>query len=95
MDSLVESGRAFTRHYVQAPTCGASRYSMLNGVYGTQSKLRSNSALFISAKDATTKTVSMPKHFREHGYTTVSVGKVSHHPGGLGGMKPSAQIVIG
>ncbi|MFT4901482.1 MAG: iduronate 2-sulfatase, partial [Lentimonas sp.] len=28
---------------------------------------------------------SMPEFFRKHGYTTVSVGKVSHHPGGFGG----------
>jgi iduronate 2-sulfatase len=27
----------------------------------------------------------MPAWFRQHGYTTVSVGKVSHHPGGFGG----------
>jgi iduronate 2-sulfatase len=27
----------------------------------------------------------MPAWFRENGYTTVSVGKVSHHPGGRGG----------
>ncbi|HBE67801.1 MAG TPA: iduronate-2-sulfatase, partial [Planctomycetaceae bacterium] len=28
---------------------------------------------------------SMPAWFRQHGYRTVSVGKVSHHPGGRGG----------
>ena len=27
----------------------------------------------------------MPAWFKDHGYTTVSIGKVSHHPGGLGG----------
>ena len=27
----------------------------------------------------------MPEWFRTHGYTTVSVGKISHHPGGRGG----------
>jgi iduronate 2-sulfatase len=27
----------------------------------------------------------MPEWFRQNGYTTVSVGKVSHHPGGWGG----------
>jgi iduronate 2-sulfatase len=27
----------------------------------------------------------MPAWFKKHGYTTVSVGKVSHHPGGRGG----------
>jgi iduronate 2-sulfatase len=45
MDSLVSSGRAFTHHYVQAPTCGASRYALLTGKYGTTGKLRNNDAI--------------------------------------------------
>ena len=28
---------------------------------------------------------SLPAWFHQHGYVTVSVGKVSHHPGGRGG----------
>ncbi len=31
IDALARRGRAFTRHYVQAPTCGASRYTLLTG----------------------------------------------------------------
>ncbi|MDA8976875.1 sulfatase-like hydrolase/transferase, partial [bacterium] len=34
IDALAARGRAFTRHYVQAPTCGASRYALLTGTYG-------------------------------------------------------------
>ena len=37
------------------------------------------------AEDADAVPPSMPEWFRKHGYNTVSVGKVSHHPGGLGG----------
>ena len=85
IDRLASTGRAFHRHYVQAPTCGASRYTLLTGRYGGAS----NGALFQrSAKlKADPKSVppSMPAWFRQHGYTTVSVGKVSHHPGGRGG----------
>ena len=85
IDRLVSAGRAFRRHYVQAPTCGASRYTLLTGRYGGAS----NAALFERAaqlKDAPASVPpSMPAWFREHGYTTVSVGKVSHHPGGFGG----------
>lgn len=79
IDALASRGRAFTQHYVQAPTCGASRYSLLTGTYGPSG----NGALFARAKDI--KHASLPAHFRENGYTTVSVGKVSHHPGGRGG----------
>ncbi len=85
MDSLVESGRAFTRHYVQAPTCGASRYALLTGKYASRPELRDNDALANAAKDADMAPYSMPRQFRENGYRTVSVGKVSHYPGGLGG----------
>jgi len=85
MDSLVESGRAFTRHYVQAPTCGASRYALLTGKYAANSAQRNNGALESVAKDAAQQPFSMPRQFRENGYRTVSIGKVSHYPGGLGG----------
>lgn len=79
IDRLAESGRLFRRHYVQAPTCGASRYTMLTGQYGSPG----NDALFVRARKPSLP--SMPEWFRQHGYTTVSVGKVSHHPGGRGG----------
>ena len=84
IDRLAASGRAFTRHYVQAPTCGASRYALLTGTYGGSN----NDALFRRAaqmQSGTDVTPSMPAWFRKNGYTTVSVGKVSHHPGGRGG----------
>ena len=81
IDALAARGRAFHRHYVQAPTCGASRYALLTGAYGPAG----NNALFDRAKDKPIKRPSLPAYFRQHGYNTVSVGKVSHHPGGFGG----------
>ena len=84
IDTLASQGRAFHRHYVQAPTCGASRYAMLTGRYGPGG----NNGLFDRAKkiEAGQATpLSMPEWFRNSGYTTVEVGKVSHHPGGYGG----------
>ncbi len=85
IDRLAAAGRAFHNHYVQAPTCGASRFTLLTGCYGGAS----NSALFQRAAkikaDPDSVQPSMPAWFRQHGYTTVSVGKVSHHPGGWGG----------
>ncbi|MDF1740736.1 MAG: sulfatase [Verrucomicrobiales bacterium] len=85
IDALAAGGRLFTRHYVQAPTCGASRFTLLTGKYGGSS----NDALFqrsrVLAAEPEAVDPSMPAWFKDHGYTTVSVGKVSHHPGGLGG----------
>ena len=85
IDRLSACGRQFNRHYVQAPTCGASRFSLLTGRYGPPG----NGALFQRAetlkRDPKSVPPTMPAWFRQNGYTTVSVGKVSHHPGGLGG----------
>jgi iduronate 2-sulfatase len=85
IDSLAAEGRLFRHHYVQAPTCGASRYTLLTGRYGGAG----NGALFarasLMAKDPDKVPPSMPAWFRQHGYFTVSVGKISHHPGGRGG----------
>ena len=85
IDALAARGMVFHRHYVQAPTCGASRYTLLTGRYGPAS----NGALFARAQALRSKpesvTPSLPAWFRRHGYTAVSVGKVSHHPGGRGG----------
>jgi len=85
IDAIAAGGRIFRHHYVQAPTCGASRYTLLTGRYGGSN----NSALFNRASqlenDPESVPQSMPAWFRQHGYETVSVGKVSHHPGGWGG----------
>ena len=95
IDQLASRGMRFQSHYVQAPTCGASRYALLTGQYGPGG----NDALFhrarwlTSGEPTASKSIpseisvepSLPEWFRRHGYTTVSVGKVSHHPGGRGG----------
>jgi len=82
IDRLAEQSRIFTRHYVQAPTCGASRYALLTGLYGA----RDNDALMRRAKTPTAeRKPSLPEVFRRAGYTTVAIGKVSHYPGGQGG----------
>ncbi|AWW32779.1 iduronate-2-sulfatase [Echinicola strongylocentroti] len=89
IDKLAADGRAFHRHFVNAPSCGPSRYTLLTGQYGLQYRRHYNQPLFSRAaefqKDAVLGDASMPAWFRQNGYTTVSVGKVSHHPGGRGG----------
>jgi iduronate 2-sulfatase len=84
IDQLAKKGRPFLNHFVNAPSCGPSRYTLLTGTYGPVG----NDALFQRAKlitKADNETpLTIPEWFKKHGYTTVSVGKVSHHPGGLG-----------
>ena len=85
IDAFAEKGVKFQKHFVNAPSCGPSRYTLLTGKYGPAG----NNALFQragkinKAKEDIDK--SMPEWFRSKGYTTISVGKVSHHPGGRGG----------
>jgi len=85
IDTLASEGRVFTRHYVQAPTCGASRYALLTGTYSEGGASRGNQALVQRAANMAMARISLPEVFRRAGYTTVSIGKVSHHPGGRHG----------
>jgi len=79
IDALAARGRAFQNHFVQAPTCGASRFTLLSGKYGPAG----NDALLKRGQSLQGK--SLPAWFRRQGYETVSVGKVSHFPGGRAG----------
>jgi iduronate 2-sulfatase len=85
IDALAARGRAFTRHYVQAPSCGPSRFTLLTGRYGPYGNDALVKRAGKRAASADAYPPSMPEWFRQHGYTTVSVGKVSHYPGGRAG----------
>lgn len=93
IDKLAEKGISFQKHYVNSPSCGPSRYTLLTGQYGTSS----NQALFLRSKKVSKDEMvnpSMPEWFKTQGYTTVSVGKVSHHPGGRGGANWNDSTII-
>ncbi len=76
IDRLAGEGMRFDRAYVQVPVCGASRGSMLTGIYPTRERFVSyDSMVEKEAPDA----VTLPQFFRENGYHTVSIGKVFHH----------------
>ncbi len=85
IDELAANSRIFLNQYVNSPSCGPSRYSLLTGRYGPSN----NSALQLRGQAIKNGvqgiSPSMPEWFKQHGYTTVSVGKVSHFPGGRGG----------
>lgn len=87
IDGLAAQGRPFDRHYVNAPSCGPSRYSMLTGLYPVTGKWNEHLRMRGEklTKDPASVPPSMPEWFRQNGYTTVSVGKISHYPGGRTG----------
>ncbi|MGR5064013.1 sulfatase [Photobacterium sp. DNB22_13_2] len=78
IDKLASEGMQFNKAYVQQAICGPSRVSILTGLrpettglytINDQGRLRPNQPNLIS----------MPQLFKEHGYKTISIGKVFHH----------------
>lgn len=85
LDKLTDQAVTFGRHYVQVPTCGASRYALLTGQRPERSKPKTytNRAFdLLPDKEEPRRPVAMPHHFRRRGYYTVNIGKVSHSPDG-------------
>ena len=71
IDSLASVSRAFSRHYVNAPSCGPSRYAFLTGLYGVEYRDKSNQSLFERAQAIEKNdpvVPSMPEWFRKNGY---------------------------
>ncbi|RYD49064.1 MAG: hypothetical protein EOP85_02325, partial [Verrucomicrobiaceae bacterium] len=84
IDRLAASGRTFTRCYANSPTCGASRNSLLYGRRpGRTASDTNNDAVRLTSTNPPHP--ALPSLFRNHGYRTVAVGKISHYPGGLTG----------
>lgn len=88
LDRLAREGRRFTRHYVQVPTCGASRFSMLTGrrpsSHGDAARAALGNDAFRLLRDrpADERAPTLPERLRRAGYRTVGIGKISHHPDG-------------
>jgi len=77
IDRLAERGVLFERAYVMIPTCGASRASLMSGV--RPSPNRFVNYLAWAERDAP-GAVTLNTQFKNNGYTTISLGKVFHHP---------------
>ncbi len=76
IDALASSGIQFNEAYCNVPVCGASRASMLTGMYPTKNRFI-NYNTFVNKETPTA--VSLPMLFKQNGYTTISNGKVYHH----------------
>ena len=85
IDQLANSGALFQNHYVQVPTCGASRCSILTGLLPKTTAHLQNSALekFLAKEPEKDIPETMVHHFRRNGYYTVGIGKVGHSVDGL------------
>lgn len=75
LDRLATTGVKFDRAYCQFPLCGPSRASMLTGRYPATIGVIGNRTWF---GDAHPEVVSLPKYFKNNGYTSIRVGKIFH-----------------
>ncbi|MEO5715575.1 MAG: sulfatase [Luteolibacter sp.] len=75
LDKLAATGVKFDRAYCQYPLCNASRASMLTGRYPGSTGVLGNRTWF---GDLHPDFVSLPKHFKNNGYTSIRVGKIFH-----------------
>ncbi len=79
LDSFAKTARVFTHHYVQVPTCGASRCALLRGRYPSVPAQVNNDG--IKATQQAWSAQSLPGVFRAAGYRTLALGKITHYPG--------------
>jgi len=75
LDSLAAEGIWFEQAYCQYPLCNPSRSSLLTGKRPTTSGLYGNREWFNASFP---DWISLPKYFKQHGYTTIRSGKVFH-----------------
>jgi len=85
IDQLAKEGSYFTRHYVQVPTCGASRFSLMTGLRPKKSIHINNQVFYkeMANKSEKPKPESFVHQLKRNGYTTVGIGKLSHSVDGL------------
>ena len=77
IDSLADRGVLFERAYCMVPTCGASRASLMTSIRPHPNRFVQFTAR--ADKDAP-GIVTLNSHFKNNGYTTISLGKVFHEP---------------
>jgi iduronate 2-sulfatase len=78
IDRLASEGILFSRAYCQVPVCGASRASLMTGIRPDYAQGRFTSSGSRADRDAPWA-VSLAKHFKLHGYETLSNGKIFHY----------------
>ena len=80
LDAFAETALRFDRHYVQFPTCGASRYSFLTGRRPSQPAHYGNGAFATlhELSEGEEPVATLPAVFHQAGYRTVGLGKISH-----------------
>ncbi|MEX2171091.1 MAG: sulfatase [Pirellulales bacterium] len=77
LDQLAKRGTLFLNAHCQAPLCNPSRTSLMLGLRPTTTGIYGLSPWFRSV-DQWRDRVTLPQHFRGHGYKTLTAGKIYH-----------------
>ncbi len=78
IDRLAACGTVFERAYCQQAVCSPSRTSLMTGLRPDSTRVFNLTTHF---RTTVPDVVTLPQHFKDHGYFTQSVGKIYH--GGL------------
>lgn len=73
IDRFAATARRFDHAYTQQAVCGPSRTSLLTGRLPDNTRVWHNRNLF---RDAEPDIVTLPQLFKNHGYHTLSLGKI-------------------
>jgi arylsulfatase A-like enzyme len=76
IDRLAAEGTRFDRSYCNIPVCGASRASLMTGLRPARNRFLH---YYTWADEDAPGITTLPGHFRNNGYYTISNGKVFHH----------------
>ena len=75
IDKLAKRSRVFKRAYCQQAICHPSRTSLLTGTRPDTNGITHN---YIDFRDVNPDMLTLPRHFRDHGYEAYAYGKVFH-----------------
>jgi iduronate 2-sulfatase len=89
LDRLAQQGTLFRRAYTQQALCAPARASLLTGLRPDSTGIF---GLSTPVREKLPDVRTLPQHFREHGYETISLGKIYHHASddnGIGWSRPA------
>lgn len=76
IDRLASNAMLFERAYCQVAVCNPSRNSLLSGCRPDTTGVFDNQHFL---RPSIPDVVTLPQHFKNNGYTTLSLGKIFHH----------------
>lgn len=94
LDALAKRGAAFLNAHCQAPICNPSRTSLMLGLRPTTTGIYGLAPWFRTLP-ALKERVTLPQHFKAHGYRTLAVGKINHGDSGDPRQRPGEFDVRG